>query len=80
MIEKFNLQKLAGADEIAGHFDVGFARGGVAGGVIVLCDAPVYVQSGVPGADVPASPWKKGVSCLKANRSCGLGRTRLFAN
>jgi hypothetical protein len=35
MVNHFNLQKLASADEVAGHFDVGFARGRVPAGVLM---------------------------------------------
>ena len=35
VIEDFDLQKLASADEVAGDLDVGFARRGVSAGVVV---------------------------------------------
>src|SRR5262249_7442970 len=35
VVKDFNLEQLAGADEIAGDFDVGFAGSGVAAGMVV---------------------------------------------
>jgi hypothetical protein len=35
---------LPGANEVAGHFDVGFRWRRVSRWVVVLCGAPVYVQ------------------------------------
>ena len=35
VVEHFNLEELASADEVAGNFDVGFARGRVAARMIV---------------------------------------------
>ena len=40
MVEHFDLQKLTGADEVAGDLDVGFARGRITARMIVLCEAP----------------------------------------
>jgi hypothetical protein len=50
VIEDFDFQKLPGANEVAGNFDIGFARGGVSARVVVLCEAPSYVQWPTRGA------------------------------
>ena len=52
MVEDFNLEKLAGADQIAGDLDVRLTRQRIPAGMIVLCEAPSYVQSPIGGADV----------------------------
>ena len=61
VVEDFDLHHLAGADQIAGDFDVSFRWRGISGRVIVLCDAPVYVESVVGGTTLPAGPKGKGV-------------------
>ena len=43
MVEDFDFQKLTGADEVAGDFDVRFTGGGFSARVIVLCEARSYV-------------------------------------
>ena len=43
MICNFNLHQLAGPDQIAGDFDIGFARRRVPARVIVLCGPRSYV-------------------------------------
>ena len=52
VVDHFNLQQLPGADQIAGHTNVGLARRRVAARMIMLCEAPSYVQSPIGGADV----------------------------
>jgi hypothetical protein len=44
VVEDINLQKLAGADEVAGDLDVGFTGRGITAGMIMLCGTPIYVQ------------------------------------
>jgi hypothetical protein len=44
MVNNFDFQELAGADQIPGGLDVGIAWGRVATGVVMLCGAPVYVE------------------------------------
>jgi hypothetical protein len=44
VIEDFDPEQLAGTDEILRCLDVGFARGRIATGMIVLCAAPSYAQ------------------------------------
>ncbi len=80
VIEDFDFQKLTGSDEVASNLDVRFGRSRFTTRMIVLCDAPVYVQSSVRGAGVPVPSGKKGVPCLKANHSCRLNRTLPLAN
>ena len=43
MIQHFDFQQLAGPDQVAGDFDVGFARGRIPAGMVVLWDAGTYV-------------------------------------
>ena len=43
MVEHFDLEQLAGTNEVARHLDVGLARRRIAAGMIVLCVAKVYV-------------------------------------
>lgn len=45
MVEHFHFEKLPGADEVAGEFNIRLGRRRVAARVVVLCGAPVYVQS-----------------------------------
>ena len=47
MVQDLDLHEGAGADQVAGHLDVRFARLGVATGVGMLCDAPGYVQTAI---------------------------------
>jgi len=79
MVEDFNLEELAGADEIAGDADVRLGRGRFAARMVVLCEAPTYVQLPVGGADAGVGAKGKGVLCLKANHFSGPSRTRPFA-
>jgi hypothetical protein len=65
MVEDFDFQKLASADEVAGNLDVGFTGGRVAARVVVLCAAPVYVQLAVVGNHADAGCKGKGVLCLR---------------
>ncbi len=43
VVEDFDFEKLAGADEVTGDFDVRFRWSGFPTRMIVLCGAPVYV-------------------------------------
>ena len=52
MVNDFNFQKLPGADQITGDLDVRLAWSGVAAGMVVLCNAPSYVQLPIVGADI----------------------------
>jgi hypothetical protein len=45
MIENFDFQKLTCSDEITGDFYVCLGWSRITARMIVLCDAPVYVQS-----------------------------------
>jgi hypothetical protein len=47
--------------------------------MIVLCEAPVYVEGPIGGPDVYAGSTAKGVLCLKANLLSGLSWIRLSA-
>ena len=80
VVENFNFQQLACSNEITSDFDVCLGWSRITARMIVLCDAPVYVQLVVPGGEAPALLRRKGVSCLKANHSCGLAGTQPFAN
>ena len=52
MVNQLDLQQLTGASQIAGHFDVGLRWGAFTTGMIVLCNAPSYVQLPIVGADI----------------------------
>ena len=52
MIHHFDLQDLTSPDQIPRHLDVRLARRRVAARVIVLCNAPSYVQLPIVGADI----------------------------
>jgi len=52
VVNDLNFQELAGTDQIPRDFDVRLARRCVPARVIVLCEAPSYVQSPIGGADV----------------------------
>ena len=80
VVEDFNLQKLAGPDEVAGDFDVGFRGGRVARWVIMLCAAPVYVQLPVVGSNAEAGCRGTGVLCLTADHASDPDRRGLFAD
>jgi len=45
VIKDFNLQELPRADEVPRHSDVGLGRTGITAGMVMLCEAPVYVLS-----------------------------------
>jgi hypothetical protein len=79
VIENFDFQELTSSNEVTGDFDVSFGRSWLAARMIVLCEAPSYVQSPIGGTDVNAGSTTKGVLCLRANHSNGLTRTRPFA-
>ena len=44
VVDHFQLQDLARADEISGDSDVRLRRLGLSGGMIMLCDQPSYVR------------------------------------
>ena len=44
MVDRFDFEQLARPHQVPRHADVGFTRGGIAAGVIVLCEAWTYVQ------------------------------------
>ena len=43
VVKNLDLEELAGADEVAGDADVRLGRSRLPTGVVVLCEAPVYV-------------------------------------
>ena len=52
MVHHFDLQDLTSPDQIPRHFDVRLARRRVTARMIVLCNAPSYVQLPIVGADI----------------------------
>ena len=44
MVNQLNLQELTGTLQIPRHFDVRLGRGAFTAGMIMLCEAPSYVQ------------------------------------
>jgi hypothetical protein len=46
VIEHFDLQELAGANDVPGEFDVRLRGIRFPARMVVLCDAPVYVMRG----------------------------------
>jgi len=52
VVENLNLEELASPDEVARDPDVRFRRGGITARMIVLCGAPVYVQTLMGSIDV----------------------------
>ena len=52
MVHHFDLQDLTRPDQIPRHFDVRLARRRVTARMIVLCNAPSYVQLPIVGADI----------------------------
>ena len=68
MVEDFDFEELAGADEIAGHFDVGLGWLRLATRVIVLCDVPSYVHGLVGTADRNAASTTKGLLWMRLIR------------
>jgi len=79
VVENFDLEKLAGSDEIAGDFDVRLGWSRIAARMIVLCDAPIYVQSRIGSIEVNSVSTAKGVLCNALTRSNGQNRARWFA-
>ena len=47
VVENFDFEKLASSNEVAGDLDVRFRRTRITAGMVVLCEAPVYVQFGL---------------------------------
>ena len=78
VVKNFDLEELAGADEIASDADVRLGRIWLTAGMIMLCGAPVYVQSPAHGAEVNSAPAAKGGLCLSAvvSRYYSLGQSR----
>ena len=59
VIDNFNFQELAGPDQVAGDLYVPFGRLRLPAGMVVLCDAPGYVQR------VAETVWKEaGLAAL----------------
>lgn len=54
VVEDFDLEKLAGSDEIASNFDIRFWRSRFPARMIVLCAAPSYVQPRIGCSDIHA--------------------------
>ena len=79
MVEHFDLQKLTGADEVAGDLDVGFARRRIAARMVVLCDARSYVQSRIGNTGVNSVSTAKGALCNALTHSNEQNRARWFA-
>ena len=52
MVHHFDLQDLTSPDQIPRHFDVCFRGIGMTARMIVLCNAPSYVQLPIVGADI----------------------------
>ena len=52
MVHHFDLQDLTSPDQIPRHCDVRLARRRVTARMIVLCNAPSYVQLPIVGADI----------------------------
>jgi len=44
MVENFNFEKLSGAYQVACHLNVSFGWRSFPARVIVLCEAPIYVE------------------------------------
>ena len=44
VIHDLDLEELTGPDQVPRHFDVLLAGRGIAAGMVMLCDAPMYVQ------------------------------------
>ena len=80
VVKDFDFEKLARLNEVTSDFDVGLGWSRLTARMIVLCAAPVYVQSPIGGAAIHGRSAAKGGICLKANQSSGLSQTRLFAS
>ena len=80
MVDQLDFQQLPGANEIACHLDVGLGRGAFAARVVVLCNAPSYVQLPIVWADIDSGIKAKGVLCQIANHSGRPRRPRRFAS
>jgi hypothetical protein len=80
VVHNIDLEQLTAPNEIACDFDVSFGRTRIATGMVMLCDAPVYVQSRGRGAEISVPSGKGGVPWLKANLSCQLNRNLPLVN
>ena len=80
MVNQFEFQKLTRPNQITSHFDVGFRGRGFPAGMVVLCDAPVYVQLAIGGVGDNQGAMGKGVLCLTEDHSSNPSRNRVFAD
>ena len=67
MVEHFDFEKLAGSNQVARHLDVGLARRRVAAWMVVLCDAPGYVQRPIRGRGHTPAFRQEGVPWIRVS-------------
>ncbi len=67
VIKDVDFEQLAGADKVAGYLDVALRGRGIAARMVMLCDAPSYVQCLVGGAYIDKESAAKGVLWMRIN-------------
>ena len=67
VVEHLDLEQLPGPNQVPGHLDVRLRGTRVARGVIVLCDAPSYVQRPIGGAGHTPAFREEGVPWIRVS-------------
>ena len=80
VIRNLDLEQLTSAHQITRDFDVRLTRRRVPARMLVLCDAPVYVQLAIGGVGDNQGAMGKGVLCLTEDHSSNPSRNRVFAD
>ncbi len=76
VVQHLDFEKLARANEVPCHFDVGFRRRRVAARMIVLCGERSYVQCSVSGAGITPTFTAEGVLWIRVNYPIRAGLDR----
>jgi hypothetical protein len=79
MVQHLDLEKLPGTYQVPGNFDVRFRRTRVAARMVVLCEAPSYVECPVGKAGIGSAFTGKGMPWIRVTHPRRASPTSRFA-
>jgi hypothetical protein len=80
VVKHLDFQELTRADKIAGNFDISLRRLRLSRRMVVLCDAPSYVQCSALDTRMPPVSRAKGMLWIRLSRSLLASQSGLSAH